>query len=378
MSLPPGINESHVLEAINRYDAGVDHPFGAATVWELVHEGRTYPPKAIAGIAANLLTGRNYNPENISNGWGPRQACRVLDDLGFTVRGINGEAPPRRDWSDREVELVVADYFDMLQSEMSLQSFNKADHRRHLMDRLDNRSEGAVEFKHQNISAVLVGMGLPYVKGYKPRGNYQGSLVTGIEDYVRNHPGYFEQLLAAPAMSPQSRQQVAASATAGLFVSPPERVDSSGEEPRPWINRAARRTDFRRRDAENRALGAMGEEFVVALERRRLTEAGRDDLANRVEWSSRDVGDGLGYDVLSYDPADDSERWIEVKTTGLGLYFPFYLTRNEVRCSEDAPDRYRLYRVFDWAQQPMLYVLEGAMSQACDLTPTNYLARPAG
>ena len=56
-------------------------------------------------------------------------------------------------------------------------------------------------------------------------------------------------------------------------------------------------------------------------------------------------GDGVGFDVLSFDEADDSERFIEVKTTGLGKHFPFYVTANEVRCSEDCPDRFRLYRV---------------------------------
>ena len=46
----------------------------------------------------------------------------------------------------------------------------------------------------------------------------------------------------------------------------------------------------------------------------------------RVEWARRDIGDGLGFDVLSFDDADDSERCIEVKTTGLGKFFPFYVT----------------------------------------------------
>lgn len=57
MSLPPGIQKSHVHAAIERFDAGVDHPFGPATKWLLHHSGKTYPPKAIAGIAANILTG---------------------------------------------------------------------------------------------------------------------------------------------------------------------------------------------------------------------------------------------------------------------------------------------------------------------------------
>lgn len=38
---------------------------------------------------------------------------------------------------------------------------------------LNGRSPGAIEFKHANISAILIEIGFPYLDGYKPRGNYQ-------------------------------------------------------------------------------------------------------------------------------------------------------------------------------------------------------------
>ena len=112
----------------------------------------------------------------------------------------------------------------------------------------------------------------------------------------------------------------------------------------------------------NRILGHLGEKFAVEVEKRRLRSFGRDDLAARVEWVAVTCGDGVGFDVLSFDEIDDSERFIEVKTTGLGKHFPFYVTANEVRCSEDCPDRFRLYRVFDFARRPRIYVVAGAMS----------------
>ena len=52
------------------------------------------------------------------------------------------------------------------------------------------------------------------------------------------------------------------------------------------------------------------------------------------------VGDGLGFDILSFDDANDNERFIEVKTTGQGKFFPFYATATEVCCSEDTGDQY--------------------------------------
>jgi hypothetical protein len=97
-----------------------------------------------------------------------------------------------------------------------------------------------------------------------------------------------------------------------------------------------------------------------------------------VEWVSETCEDGVGFDVLSFDGADDGEWFIEEKTTGLGKYFPFVVTADEVRCSEDVPERFRLYRVFDFARRPRLYVVKGALSAACRLSPTEYRATIGG
>ncbi len=124
-------------------------------------------------------------------------------------------------------------------------------------------------------------------------------------------------------------------------------------------------------------MGRLGEQWTVELERRRLIGEGRDDLARRVEWISDSFGDGLGYDVLSFDEADGSERLIEVKTTNQGKYFPFYVSANEVRCSEAMPPQYHLYRLFRFSERPKLYVLRGSLSDLCQLDPVSYRAAVA-
>jgi Domain of unknown function (DUF3883) len=135
-----------------------------------------------------------------------------------------------------------------------------------------------------------------------------------------------------------------------------------------------RRVDFAARDAADRRLGRLGEEFVVEVERYRLRALGRDDLAGKVDWVAETVGDGLGFDVLSFDEGDGSERLLEVKTTGLGKSFPFRVTANEVRCSESTAGKYHLYRVFDFSRSPRIYVLPGSLHQSCHLEPTEFLA----
>ncbi|HKK84524.1 MAG TPA: hypothetical protein VJ942_03275, partial [Roseovarius sp.] len=71
-------------------------------------------------------------------------------------------------WTDAENDLIVADYFAMLADDVAGRPYKKAEHRRQLLPLLNNRSAGSVEFKHQNISAVLKGLGEVWITGYKP------------------------------------------------------------------------------------------------------------------------------------------------------------------------------------------------------------------
>jgi len=53
-----------------------------------------------------------------------------------------------------ELDFIIVDYFRMLKSELNGIEYNKSAHRRSLVE-LTGRTEGSVERKHQNISAVL-------------------------------------------------------------------------------------------------------------------------------------------------------------------------------------------------------------------------------
>jgi len=338
----------------------------------------------VIGLAFRHHAGRILPPEEFSGGEAPCQANYVLRELGFTVERKGGEtvmseseagAEAGRDWSAEEVGLVVADYFDMLRLDFGGQPYSKAEHNRTLRERLEARTKGSVEFKHQNVSAVLLEMGLPYIDGYKPARNYQRAVLPqAIQSYLDAHPEVHEQLAASPVLNPTSPPPVDEGDVGRYFDDPPEGMVVPQGDEKPWLSRRGRKVDYARRDALNRHLGRLGEQFTLEVERRRLMGVGRDDLAAKVEWVAETCGDGLGFDVLSFDGGDDSEWWIEVKTTGLGKYFPFVVTANEVRCSEDLPDRFYLYRVFDFARRPRVYVLKGALSQACSLEPVQYRA----
>ena len=69
-------------------------------------------------------------------------------------RAVRGAA----DWSTQEIDRIVANHFAMLGHDIAGTPYVKAQHRRELRRRID-RSEGSIEFKHQNINAVMLGLG---------------------------------------------------------------------------------------------------------------------------------------------------------------------------------------------------------------------------
>lgn len=270
------------------------------------------------------------------------------------------------------MEATVADYLAMLVEFHSGQRLNKAEHNRKLLALLRDRTRSAVELKHQNISAVLAEAGLDYLDGYLPAHNYQRLLgeVT------------MEQLAARPDVRALIERVVAEevvrdgeSRTMLRLVDAPRRLTNAVREryrhaPRPRV------VDFDAIEAANRSLGRAGEEAVLAFEHRRLWELGKRKLAERVENVARTKGDGLGYDVLSFETTGE-ERLIEVKTTRRAELTPFHVTRNEVAVSEAQASRYFLYRLFRFERDPRLFILQGALSKNLILTATEYRAEVA-
>lgn len=294
--------------------------------------------------------------------------------VGSVAMSAARESTPGSNWSEEEVARVVADYFAMLHRELRGEAYNKTEHRRALKRAIPARNDGSIEFKHQNISAVLIQMGYPYISGYKPRGNYQGLLAEGVAHFLNRHARYSDELESAALLQPTDTAPHPRRPYDRIIEQPPKPLGFNELPMESWRPSRGRRIDFVRRDAENRRLGRLGEEFVVDLERDRLRRQGRDDLAPRVEWVADTQGDGIGYDVLSFDEKTGAERFVEVKTTNLGKYFPFYVTANEVRCSAACADHYRLFRVFEFTRKPAVFVLEGSLEDACRLSPLTYRA----
>ena len=280
--------------------------------------------------------------------------------------------PTAEDWSQLEVEACVADYLRMLTLDLSGQSYNKSEHRRALAKLLNGRSEASIEMKHRNISAVLLELGCPPINGYKRLPNYQQLLFDVVAQQVASNSLLDQAALVAaeqPAAPPLLTE------LAGILVDAPTLSRIAENAPPAYARQfTAIKRDYFAREARNRSLGEAGEIFVADYESRRLHAMGKRQLSERVDRVSQTQGDGLGYDVLSFDESG-KERFIEVKTTAFGKETPFYVSRNEVAFSEHESDQFHLYRLFEFRKEPKLFDLPGVITNHCMLDPVSYLAR---
>jgi hypothetical protein len=272
------------------------------------------------------------------------------------------EAKIGTNWLDDELDAIVADYFEMLAADISGQPYVKSRHSAALMTHI-GRTHRSVEFKHQNISAVLDELGMPWIPGYKPKRNYQNAIFDAIDRYLSKHPGALETVAIAPAPPPSP---------AGIFVAPPPLTITEQSVPA-GLARLVRKFDPVERDLRNRTLGRAGEEFVLALERRRLTDAERSDLARKVRWIAVEEGDGAGYDILSFDPSG-REQLLEVKTTNGSARTPFFLSRNECALATERPADWRIYRVHLFAKEPRIFTIAPPLENAIKLTAETWRA----
>ncbi len=323
--------------------------------------GKLYDSKAIVGAAYGHAFPDEGPLKAADFSGGETTVEQLLADLGFQVVRVG------QDWTADEVDATVRDYFEMLRKEAAGHSYSKSEHNEHLRGTLVTRSKASIELKHQNISAVLDQLGLPYIRGYKPRSNLQELLRQAVADHVSQH----QAVLGSVMNDLEAQTAPGEQRFIGVLVDPPK-VESPPVRHKRL--RLPRKFDYAQRDEHNRKLGHNGEAWTVAFETARLAEAGQQQLADKIDWISDRLGDGTGYDILSFEK-DQQARFIEVKTTNGGSLTPFIVTRNEVEFSEETEDAFCLYRLFEFSHKPQLFILRGALPSNLELEALDYRAR---
>ncbi|NVO06532.1 MAG: hypothetical protein HXX19_11650 [Rhodoferax sp.] len=137
--IPQAIKQEHVLQAITEIKTGGVPRKREPTKFNLVHEGRLYPPKFTLSLAAKHATGTELPASVFSGG---DEANSFLADLGFDILA------KRDDWSWKECYFAVWAY-DQLDQDPS--QVKTALYRE--VAELIGRTAKSVEFKIQNVSS---------------------------------------------------------------------------------------------------------------------------------------------------------------------------------------------------------------------------------
>lgn len=276
---------------------------------------------------------------------------------------------PGGDWTDQENDLIVNDYFEMLSEELTGRFYSKAEHRRSLTKQLHARPEGSIEYKHQNISAVLLGLGEPWITGYKPAKNFQMPLVDAVLRWLQARSDWL-----TPSVGGRNLLGSGVRDESALWLGPPPTLQNAPPPVDPkCLSAIGRKVDVAARDARNRKLGMAGEERALRHEWAVLRAAGREDLARKVRWSSQQDGDGLGYDIASFE-LTGRERLIEVKTTNGWERTPFHISSNELHVANERRDVWCLMRLYDFARDPRAFEIRPPLERHVELTPTTFRA----
>lgn len=95
--------------------------------------------------------------------------------------------------------------------------------------------------------------------------------------------------------------------------------------------------NFEELNKKNKDLGTAGELLAFEYEQNRLKA---ENIPYDVEYVADTIGDGLGYDILSYD-GYGNEIHIEVKTTRTSNKYGFYMSNREVEESKNS--KYKIW-----------------------------------
>ncbi|PRA00196.1 hypothetical protein CQ017_03965 [Arthrobacter sp. MYb224] len=286
--------------------------------------------------------------------------------------GVTGE-----DWTSYEVDLVVSRYLSLYVRAAKGENFSKAQVYRDLAGVLKVRSADSVALKMSNISSVMLGLGWPNLPGMGPLPNIQHVLVDHVSRAIKEYNGLDN--LDEAAIRLVTRTPASGPLEIVLASQIPKMLRLGGA----FSTDLARgiRRDYVELEARNSSLGLAGELAVLDFEEKRLSALGARKLANKIEHVSVIRGDGLGYDIHSFE-VDGRDKLIEVKTTTGSGVIPFYVSSNELKFSREFPEYFCLSRVFDFPttvtgrKKVQLYELNGSLSDTCDLHPESYKALP--
>lgn len=129
-------------------------------------------------------------------------------------------------WSSAEVTEIVAAYFDMLDLELAGTPYKKTTFNSRVQTQT-GRSKGSVDFKFQNVSAVMQQLGFRWLTGYRPAKNAQTrAIIKAIDEILGPDPNRAKRFKVA--ILPQSQSPSADTPSPNLIDAAPASAESSG------------------------------------------------------------------------------------------------------------------------------------------------------
>lgn len=129
------------------------------------------------------------------------------------------------------------------------------------------------------------------------------------------------------------------------------------------VNLKPKKVNYEARQRQQKKIGDLGEQLVLQYERANCNPKFR----GKIRHVSVEEGDGLGYDILSFDE-DGGEKYIEVKTTTGWEDSPFFITANELERSRQDKDKFVLYRLYNFdirENKADFFIIKGSLDSYC-------------
>lgn len=203
------------------------------------------------------------------------------------------ESPkPKSHWNTQDIQAAVDSYLKMLILEQQGEEINKAFENRILRKKLsEERTESSIEFRMQNISAVLAELGETWIKGYRPAKNVgtnvKNKIRTALTSWLlptnENHlPTYDDNIL--DQRSKKLEKQHIISIPEGILT--PEKTYTSikkylrSPEVRAWVRRQAR--GMCEGCDQKAPFDVEGQPFLEIHHVKHLAEGGSDTISNAV------------------------------------------------------------------------------------------------
>jgi len=301
---------------------------------------------------------------------------RTLLGIEFRKRGIKSIAEIDN-WTFEQLKFISEYYITELKDLLKYGREKKINIAREFLVYHLHKSNKSVRLKLQHISSILVNSDLPYIEDFKPIARAEIDIIDwnetlNLKKILTQKFDESENIIFLNSLADRNVFDTNYNFKSSINEIPIQDVfevdnleDKKSIKIKPKIN-------YVEREIRNSKLGEAGEKWVIEFEKDKLIKLGLSNLAEKVVWASSEIGDGLGYDVISFNEFQE-EIFIEVKTTCLGKYSAFFLTQNELKVSNNLKN-FKIYRVYDFEKDTKIYIVDEDIKSQLELTPTIYRA----